>query len=160
VKLYRFGSNPLRPPDEEFNGQGGVLFGGRWHIRGKPAVYASTSEPLALLEKLVHSRSRSSRLMYPLYVADVPDNLVEEVPASSLPHDWRSVYPPNSTQRLGHDWLISQSAVGLLVPSVLISGIDPTVKNCLINPIHPEFKHATILGPVLLAVDSRFNLLA
>jgi RES domain-containing protein len=98
--------------------------------------------------------------MYPLYVADVPDNLVEEVPASSLPHDWRSVYPPNSTQRLGHDWLISQSAVGLLVPSVLISGIDPTVKNCLINPIHPEFKHATILGPVLLAVDSRFNLLA
>jgi RES domain-containing protein len=160
VKFYRFGSNPLRPPDEEFNGQGGVLFGGRWHIRGTPAVYASTSEPLALLEKLVHNRSRSSRLMYPLYVADVPDNLVEEAPASSLPADWRSVYPPNSTQRLGHNWLISQSAVGLLVPSVLISGTDPKVKNCLLNPPHPEFRQVAIVGPILLAVDSRFNLLS
>jgi hypothetical protein len=47
-----------------------------------------------------------------------------------------------------------------LVPSVLISGTDPKVKNCLLNPAHPEFRQVAIVGPILLAVDSRFNLLS
>jgi RES domain-containing protein len=70
VILYRFGSNALRPADEEFNGQGGLLAPGRWSLVGRPCVYASTCEPLALLEKL--------------YIADVPDNLIEDLPAASL----------------------------------------------------------------------------
>jgi RES domain-containing protein len=79
--------------------------------------------------------------------------------SSSLPADWRSIYPPTSTQRLGFDWLASNSAVGLVVPSVLVSGIDPKVKNCLLNPVHPEYGQVDVVGPVLLAVDPRFNLL-
>ena len=156
MRLYRFGSNALRTPEEEFNGQGGVLYGGRWHLKGKPVVYASTSEPLALLEKLVHRKGRSSPVVYPLYVANLSDDLIEELPADCLPPDWRSIYPPPSTQRLGHDWLVSQSTVGLLVPSVLISGIAPEVKNCLLNPLHPEFKQVAVVGPIQLAVDPRF----
>jgi RES domain-containing protein len=156
VRLYRFGSNSLRPPEEEFNGQGAVLSGGRWHIKGRPGVYSSTSEPLALLEKLVH-RKRSPVRVYPLYIAEVPDNLIEELPAASLPHDWRSLYPPASTQRLGAEWLLAQSAVGLLVPSILLSGTAPEIKNCLLNPLHPEFSKVAIVGPIQLAVDPRLQ---
>jgi RES domain-containing protein len=86
----------------------------------------------------------------------VPENLIEELPATSLPADWRSIAPTPSTQRLGNSWLASRSAVGLLVPSILITGAAPEVKNCLINPEHPEFKQVTLKGPILLALDSRF----
>lgn len=105
MKLYRFGSGSARPAVEEFNGQGGVLAAGRWHIKGKLVVYASTSEPLALLEKLVHRRSAT--VVYPLYIADVPDHLIEELPATSLPAD--SIFPSRYTQRLGNNWLIGRS---------------------------------------------------
>ena len=110
-------------------------------------VYASTSEPLALLEKLVHRRLSSVTAAYPLYIADVPDRLVEELPATSLPSDWRSISPSPSTRRLGNSWLTSRSAVGLLVPSILTTLADPQVKNCLVNPEHPDFDQVTLSGP-------------
>jgi len=157
VRLYRFGSNSTRPAAQEFNGQGGVLAAGRWHIKGTPVVYASTSEPLALLEKLVHRRLSSVTAVYPLYIADMPDRLIEELPATSLPPDWRSISPSPTTQRLGNTWLMSRSAVGLLVPSILTTGADPVVKNCLVNPEHPDFSQVTLSGPILLALDSRFS---
>ena len=157
MRLYRFGSNSTRPAAQEFNGQGGVLAAGRWHIKGTPVVYASTSEPLALLEKLVHRRLSSVTAVYPLYIADMPDRLIEELPATSLPPDWRSISPSPTTQRLGNTWLMSRSAVGLLVPSILTTGADPVVKNCLVNPEHPDFSQVTLSGPILLALDSRFS---
>jgi RES domain-containing protein len=110
-------------------------------------VYASTCEPLALLEKLVHFAGLR-RPAYSLYIADLP--------AASLPPDWRSIYPPPSTQQLGSNWLASKSAAGLLVPSVLISGADPRIKNCLLNPEHPGYAHAKFSGPIPLAIDPRF----
>jgi RES domain-containing protein len=113
VILYRFGSDALRPADEEFNAQGGVLAPGRWSLVGRPCVYASTCEPLALLEKLIHFAGLR-RPACSLYIADVPDNLIEDLPAASLPPDWRSIYPPASTQQLGSNWLASKSAAGLL----------------------------------------------
>ena len=157
MRLYRFGSDSTRPAAQEFNGQGGVLAAGRWHIRGTPVVYASTSEPLALLEKLIHRRLSSVTAVYPLFIADVPDRLIEELPATSLPPDWRSISPSPKTQRLGNSWLLSRSAAGLLVPSILITGADPEVKNCLVNPEHPDFNQVTLTGPILLTLDSRFT---
>ena len=153
--LYRFGSDALRPADEEFNGQGGLRAPGRWSLVGRPCVYASTCEPLALLEKLVHFAGLR-RPAYSLYIADVPDNLIEDLPAASLPPDWRSIYPPASTRQLGSKWLASKSAAGLLLPSVLISGADPTIKKCLLNPEHPGYAHAKFSGPIPLAIDPRF----
>ena len=157
MRLYRFGSDSARPAAQEFNGQGGVLAAGRWHIKGTPVVYASTSEPLALLEKLIHRRLSSVTAVYPLFIADVPDRLIEELPATSLPPDWRSISPSPTTQRLGNSWLMSRSAAGLLVPSILITGADPEVKNCLVNPEHPDFNQVTLTGPILLTLDSRFT---
>jgi hypothetical protein len=85
----------------------------------------------------------------------VPDHLIEELPATSLPADWRSIFPSASTRRLGNNWLASRSRVGLLVPSILITGAAAEVKNCLINPEHPDFDQVTLSGPMLLALDSK-----
>lgn len=157
MKLYRFGSNQKRSSEEEFKGIGGLYGAGRWHLKGRAIVYASTAEPLSLLEKLVHRKISSEGLVYPLYVAEVPDNLIEELPAASLPPNWRSVYAPQSTQKLGDDWLNGKRKVGLLVPSVLLHGADPKVKNCLLNPEHPEYSQMSHSGPILLALDWRFD---
>src|SRR5260370_32469416 len=97
--LWRFGGDGLRPGGGEFNGQGGLLAPGRWSLVGRPSVYASTCEPLALLDKLVHFAGLR-RPAYSLYIADVPDNLIEHLPDAALPRDWRSSYPPPSTHQL------------------------------------------------------------
>jgi RES domain-containing protein len=156
VILFRFGSDPLRTPKQEFNGAGGLKAEGRWHILGTSAVYAANSEPLSLLEKLVH-RKAAAPIAYPLYLADVADDLLEELAPEDYPQDWRSIYPPVSTRRLGNAWLESAAAVGLLVPSVLISGVHGAhLKNCLINSLHPEFHRVKLSGPILVPVDPRF----
>jgi RES domain-containing protein len=107
--LFRFGSDPLRAAREEFDGTAGT-----------PVVYAANSEPLALLEKLVHRKPKGP-LAYPLYIAVIPDDLIEQLHPDDYPVDWRSIYPPDSTKELGNSWLGSKAAVALLVPSVLVT---------------------------------------
>ena len=156
MKLFRFGSDPRRPAAQEFAGTGGLVGDGRWHFIGTPCVYTATCEPLALLEKLIHRGRRRPR-SYSLYIADLPDSLAEELQPEDYPIDWRSIYPPASTQRLGNDWLIEKMRVGLIVPSVLLSGLDdPRIKNCLLNPLHPDFDQVTISGPIAFGLDPRF----
>jgi hypothetical protein len=46
-----------------------------------------------------------------------------------------------------HRWVKENDTI-LLVPSVLISGTDPRIKNCLLNPEHPGFAHAKFSGPI------------
>ena len=155
--FFRFGSNPLRTSKDEFNGVGGLRGEGRWHIAGTPVIYAANSEPLALLEKLVHRRA-TAPIAYPLYLADIPDGLIEELAEEDYPRDWRSIYPPDSTRVLGNSWLESLAAVVLLVPSILISGIHGSHnRNCIINPLHPEFNQVKLSGPIAFAVDPRLQ---
>jgi RES domain-containing protein len=98
-----------------------------------PVIYGATSEALALLEKLVH-RGLPGPDIYPLYHAEIPDGMVEHFPHSELPVDWRSIYPPLSTQRIGDQWLKSKKSLVLLVPSILITGGDGS-RNCILNPM-------------------------
>ena len=150
MRLYRFGSDPFRPPDQEFNGRGGVLNAGRWHFKGTPCVYTSLSQSLALLEVLVHRRPKEPTA-YPLYIAEVPDRFLQVLHPTAYPEFWRSLYPSPSTQRLGTGWLKSKAAVGLIVPSVILPG----QYNCLLNPESPDYSHLTLEGPIITLVDPR-----
>jgi RES domain-containing protein len=150
VRLYRFGTDPFRSPDQEFNGRGGVLYAGRWHFKGTPCVYASLSQSLALLEVLVHRRPKEPTA-YPLYVAEVPERFLQVLHPTAYPEFWRSLYPSPSTQRLGTGWLKSKGAVGLIVPSVILPG----QYNCLLNPESPDYPHVTVEGPLMTLVDPR-----
>lgn len=152
--FYRFGSDARRKAKDEFDGSGGLYGAGRWHIKGRRVVYGATSEALALLEKLVH-RCLPGPSTYPLYHADIPEDLVESLKESDLPVDWRSIYPPVSTQRIGDQWLQSKRSLVLLVPSVLITGGDGS-RNCVLNPEHPEFPNIILSGPTIVPVDTRF----
>ena len=147
-------SDAKRKAENEFDGSGGLQGAGRWHIKGRRIVYGATSEALALLEKLVH-RPSAGPAIYPLYHADIPDHLVESLAERDLPPDWRAIYPPISTQRMGDQWLQTRKALVLLVPSVLITGGDGS-RNCILNPEHQEFVNITLSGPTIVPVDTRF----
>ena len=152
--FYRFGSDRKRKAAAEFVGTGGLKGAGRWHIKGRRVVYGATSEALALLEKLVH-RPPSGPFVYPLYHADIPDDLAESLPEKDWQRDWRSIDPPLSTQRIGDEWLKSKRSLVLLVPSILITGGDGA-RNCILNPDHPDFARISLSGPTMVPVDPRF----
>jgi RES domain-containing protein len=56
-----------------------------------------------------------------------------------LQPDWRSAEA--GTQSLGMQWLSSGISLGLWVPSYL----EPSERNLLINPAHPDYKDITLV---------------
>jgi RES domain-containing protein len=85
---------------------------------------------------------------------EVPDHLPKtEVGLSRLPRDWirRQAY----TQRLGDEWLDSQSDVLLVVPSALVPITAAPDRNVLINHRHAGAASIEILSLVPFTLDPR-----
>lgn len=81
----------------------------------------------------------------------IPDGLVDVLPATDLPDDWRDVPPPGSTADLGSQWLASRRSAVLQVPSAVTLGES----NYLINPAHPGFPRITASAPKPYTFDPR-----
>jgi RES domain-containing protein len=123
--LWRIAREPH--VDTTLEGVGGLMVSGRWHRRGHPILYASSTAALAALEVLVH------------------------VDPLQAPDDWSRVPAPESTQAIGTDWLMRKSSVGLRVPSTVV----PVESNVLLNPRHPEMNRVRILRNEPFRFDSR-----
>lgn len=122
--LYRISNHA------DLSGMGGELADGRWHTRkpGRRIAYLSDHPALCLLEALVHLKKMTELPdNYQLLSVEVPDELLEKLGPSQLPHHWQSAM--QVTQGIGNDWLSSGKA-GLLVPSAVV----PAAQNCLLNP--------------------------
>jgi RES domain-containing protein len=120
--------------DSAFNGIGAWLEGGRWNRPGVHMVYTAQFLSLAVLEMMVHLPEDA--LLYSRYVripVQFESSQVIEVPLSSLPEDWNSNPPPESTQKIGTAWAMGKKSLVLKVPSSVIS----EEYNYLINPLGP-----------------------
>jgi RES domain-containing protein len=96
-----------------FTGEGARLFGGRWNSKGVGIIYTSASPSLAVLEILVHLDAHDILQAYLLAEISFDVALVEHLPASKLPADWRKDPAPVSLRNLGDEgsWrLISHPA--------------------------------------------------
>ena len=95
------------------------------------------SVEIAALEKLVHI---SDELPDDLVLTSIslPDNanLYWDVPA--LPKGWSDMPSSTAAQKFGNDFIAAGKYLGIIVPSAVI----PEGRNMLINPNHPQFKHA------------------
>jgi RES domain-containing protein len=117
-----------------FSGEGARLFGGRWNLRGTPAVYLSESLALAALEVFVHLGPAHAHLDLASIRVDIPDSLtIDDLTLDDLPGDWRSEPASRGTQRLGTDWIAAKTAPLLRVPSVLI----PVEHNLVLDTSSP-----------------------
>jgi RES domain-containing protein len=149
VRAYRIGTQRFaRTKTDAFSGQGSLYGDGRWHHRGRLAVYVAQHASLATLEILVHLKRTASIEPHVFWEVEIPDALIER--PDNLPARWRTDL--EATRTYGDAWLARKSAVGLVIPSVIV----PTESNLLLNPAHPEFDLRWVVsGPTPVVFDSR-----
>src|SRR5438876_9327245 len=124
-----------------FDGEGAQRLGGRWSLRGTPAVYTSASAALATLEYFVHLDVEDAPPDLVLIAADVPGSLaIEEIRVGRLPREWRRTPAPEALARLGTEWVRRGRTAVLAVPPA----VAPGERNYLLNPIHPASR-ATVV---------------
>lgn len=133
-----------------FSGEGASKAGGRWNSRGTAVVYASESESLAALETLVHIGS-GSRIRFSIIRLDFDRALVETLPLSTLPPNWKSEPPGPATKQLADAWVKAARSAILAVPSVII----PSGVNYILNPSHPDFSQIVSGKPKPFTFDPR-----
>ena len=139
--------------DSAFSGEGALRVGGRWTPPGRPAVYASSSIALALLETLAHAPWPTTPA-HQIIPAEVPEAMrITAVKIADLPADWRNTPAPAALRTIGKDWLLAAETAILRVPSALI----PQEWNYVLNPLHPDFAQLRILAPEALTIDGRLR---
>jgi RES domain-containing protein len=136
-----------------FTGEGARLFGGRWNSPGCAVIYTAQSQALAALEILVHLDSEKLLRHYLAIPVTIPQHLIERLPPSSLPKNWRAYPATPSTRAIGDAWLARATSPVLQVPSVVI----PSESNFLLNPAHSQFSKLPIGKPGPFFLDSRLT---
>lgn len=136
---------------DPLGGSGGLLVGGRWHHKGTRIVYCAQSLSLASLEFFVRFEPLAKAIALVALEIEVPDALVEDLPAASLPSTWGTTSPASATADIGTDWVNSGRSVALRVPSVLTRGEF----NVLINPAHADLKRIRVKSSLNYSYDTR-----
>lgn len=145
---YRLCLAPFRALD----GAGARRYGGRWNRPGLPAVYASSSRALAVLEVLAHLDRTTAPSRFHLLTLEVPDTLpVETLPLDRLARDWGERPAPESCRTLGDAWLTTGAGAVLAVPSLLV----PEEPNLILNPLHPDFACVRVAADREFGFDAR-----
>lgn len=135
----------------DLSGTGARLHGGRWNQKGDAVLYTSGSRALALVEVLVHLTNAFLPLNYQLITIYIPDDSIIELPSKSLPNDWKSIEPNESTKKVAAKWLVENEYLALKVPSVVVEGEH----NFLINPLHVDFLKVKVLKVEPFSFDTR-----
>jgi RES domain-containing protein len=123
---------------DDLSGVGGLKADGRWHDRGRHAVYAADHPASALLEVMVHLEIDFEDLptSYQLLGIDVPDDLALETVSvndiEKVAQDWASA--PKVTRGVLRPWFDAARTAMVSVPSVIV----PFAQNYLINPRHKD----------------------
>ncbi len=129
--------------------------GFRWNSKNTHLVYSAESRALALLEITVHL-DLSEDLPNDRYFVeiDIPDDIrIETLIIKDLPADWDAKPPSSKTQFIGDDFVRSEVAAVLKVPSSIIH----QEYNYLINPHHPDTKRIKVVSHKKLVIDERFK---
>ncbi|HEX7261526.1 MAG TPA: RES family NAD+ phosphorylase [Luteolibacter sp.] len=133
------------------DGEGARLYGGRWNSPGVAAVYLAESRALAALEILVHAPREALRLKWIVIELEVPEVLIDKVPLSKLPEEWRLQPSSRQAQIFGARWLRDDRNLALLLPSVVI----PEEHSLLLNPLSPHMRDLKPGKPKPFSFDSR-----
>jgi RES domain-containing protein len=142
---YRF-SNSLYKDD--ISGTGARLFGGRWNYKGTPALYASSTISLALLEILVNAKSLENLKSLALLTLEIPEKLEPSVhKLSNLKKDW--VHDGEYCKYIGTHFLLEKKFLFLQCPSAVVE----QEMNYIINPLYSEFGKISIVS----ADDYKFD---
>ncbi len=135
-----------------FDGEDAYRFGGRWNSRGTRLFYTAGNLSLAALEMLVHLGSGELLFSYSFAAVEFDESLVLPIEEfQTLPKNWSASPPPLEIQRIGDEWVSSETSMVLKVPT----SIMPVEFNYLINIRHPEFSKIKLSEPQDFTFDRR-----
>lgn len=145
MRLYRIADRRFGPTD----GEGARRYGGRWNSPGRAVIYACTSLPGAMLEKLVHTGRRIPKNQV-CVTFEMPDDLpIRELSLAQVP-GW-DASDQEASRRAGDAWLEEAATTVLLVPSVVFD----VERNALINPMHRDFPQVQVVDISPVRWDAR-----
>ncbi|MBB1295458.1 MULTISPECIES: RES family NAD+ phosphorylase [unclassified Pseudoalteromonas] len=133
--VYRIGPKQYNNVSNCLSGLGGMVAEGRWHYAGAPIVYTASTRSLAMLERLVNDSQEILKENLSVVIIQIPDTLkVKRLVEGELPAGWNAYPYAADTQSIGSDYLMSEEAAVLQVPSSLC----PEEYNFIINPQHSD----------------------
>lgn len=134
-----------------FDGEGARLYGGRWNSPGVAMTYCSATASLAVLEVFANLQKPDLLSHYSIISCAFAEELLEEVPLSELPMNWRQSPSPPELRKIGDSWLEDARSAVLAVPSAIVE----QERNYLLNPNHREFRRMRIGAAEPFAFDLR-----
>ncbi|MBE8167660.1 MAG: RES family NAD+ phosphorylase [Shewanella sp.] len=144
MKLYRITKEAFV---ENYNGRGASFNdGARWNQKGQPVVYFALSASVAMLE--IANYTPSPRLIPKnsiMCVYEIPETVeTDTLCKSKLPEDWDMFPYPESTQKIGGEWLAKGDKFGLIVPSSAVAGGLDNILIC--NPLHDDVSKIKLIS--------------
>jgi len=137
-RLYRAAHGP------GLDGAGGLHAAGRWHPIGRRVVYFGASAAIVVLEKLAHIDPEvlPGDLVLGCFEGDAStEDLAERFDIEDVA----------ATRAHGEDFLTSQRACVLRVPSVVL----PEEFNLVLNPQHAEANRIRVVSRRSFSFDGR-----
>ncbi len=147
MRLWRLGgiAFPL------WSGEGARLKGGRWNLKGTPAIYAAASFAAGVLEIMVHANIGRVPHGTHFITIDIPNDIEPERLMKDALVGWDS-HPPMASCGHGEKWLRRSEALVLMVPSAVTGGLDETA---IINPRHRDISRVVISAEAPVRLDPR-----
>lgn len=134
------------------SGRGAAIKGARWNPTGIELIYTAQNRSLAMAEVAVHFTLATLPDDYMMMTIHIPDEIsVQTLTEADLPPDWNAFPHPMSTQKIGYDFVTTNSYCVLILPSVVTKGDF----NVLINPNHTDFSKISITKLEKFPFDKR-----
>jgi RES domain-containing protein len=127
--LYRFAT---RKYAKDLSGLGARMYGGRWNPPGVPALYASSSISLALLEVLVNAHTLSQLQQLQLVQLEIEKTNPLVIGTEKLPANWH--LDVEHTQMIGKEIFTAKQSFCCKCPSAVIR----QEWNYILDPMHPD----------------------
>ena len=127
----------------------------RWNPNEVEMIYTSSSRSLACLENVVHRSQLGLNQLFSVITIQLDERIQKEtIQLNGLPEDWREFYQMPFTQAIGEKWIRENRSAVLEVPSSIVE----EEVNCLLNPLHDDFKLIQLIKNELFVFDRRIKL--
>jgi len=134
------------------SGKGAAIKGARWNSIGIEMIYTANNRSLAMAEVAVHFTLATLPEDYMMITIYIPDDIqLKKINESELPLDWKNFPYPNSTQKIGDEFIFENKFCLLMIPSV----VTLNDYNILINPNHKDFNQIKIINIEKFPFDNR-----
>lgn len=135
---------------QDMSGNGARLYGGRWNMKGMPALYASEHVSLCVLEVLVNAVSlQYLQALQLLEIEIANESLVKTIDEKKLKKDWFNDFA--YTQWMGTEMLRQKDILVFRCPSAVIHN----EWNYVFNTIHPSYKRLKVTNQKRFYFDER-----